>query len=396
MLAINGGSSSLKFAVFDRGRPLTRHTSGVIERIGQGRTRFSYDENVSGTKKTQFLTAPDHRRAADFLMHWLDGQIGLDRIAAVGHRLVHGGNRFFKPTRVTPPLLKELRHLSSFDPEHLPAELSLLESFHRRLPGLPQVACFDTAFHHDLPPVARRLPIPRRWEAKGVRRYGFHGLSYEFLLEELARVAGRRAARSRLVLAHLGNGASMAAVRGGKCRDTSMAFTTAAGLPMGTRSGDLDPGLMWYFARTEKMTPRQFNAMVNHESGLRGISGTSADMRDLLAREGTDPRAAEAVAFFCYQAQKWIGAYAAALGGIDTLVFAGGIGENSPAIRQRICAPLGFLGLRVAEAKNRKNSARISPPNSGVTVRVIRTDEEWVIARATREVLERRSKSSTP
>jgi acetate kinase len=269
----------------------------------------------------------------------------------------------------------------------LPSELILLETFHCHLPALPQVACFDTAFHHELPRVARMLPIPRRFEAKGVRRYGFHGLSYEYLLGELARIAGAKAAQGRLVLAHLGNGASMAAVQGGKSRDTSMAFTPAAGLPMSTRSGDLDPGLIWYLARTEKMTPRQFNEMVNKESGLLGISETSSDMRDLLAREAADVRAAEAVALYCYQAKKWIGAYAAALGGLDTLVFAGGIGENAPVVRARICDGLGFLGIKLNSKRNAKNAAVISTDASRVKVRVMRTDEELMIARSVCRVL---------
>ena len=227
-------------------------------------------------------------------------------------------------------MIEELHRLSAFDPDHMPEEILLAEAFHRQFPDLPQVACFDTAFHHDMPRVAQMLPIPRRYEAQGVRRYGFHGLSYEFLVGELARVAGTEAAQGRVILAHLGNGASLAAVRDGKSVDTSMSFTPASGVPMSTRSGDLDPGLIWYLARTEKMSAKQFNEMVNFQSGLLGISETSSDMRELLDRETQDVRAAEAVALFCYQVKKWIGAFAAALGGLDTLVFAGGIGENAP------------------------------------------------------------------
>jgi acetate kinase len=387
LLAINGGSSSLKFALFEQGESSTRRMTGQIERIGLRGACFSYRDGAHTSKKPQSLVAPNHRAAADFLIRWLNQHVGLKNIAAVGHRIVHGGNRFSAPTAVTPALLKELRRLSPFDLEHLPSELVLLETFHHRLPALPQVACFDTAFHHNLPRVARMLPIPRRFEVKGVRRYGFHGLSYEYLLGELARIAGAKAARGRLVLAHLGNGASMAAVKGGKSQDTSMAFTPAAGLPMSTRSGDLDPGLIWYLARTEKMTPRQFNEMVNKESGLLGISETSSDMRDLLANEAADVRAAEAVALFCYQARKWIGAYAAALGGLDTLVFAGGIGENAPDVRARICEGLGFLGIKISSSRNAKNVAVISTDASRVTVRVMRTDEELMIARSVCRVL---------
>jgi acetate kinase len=249
------------------------------------------------------------------------------------------------------------------------------------------VACFDTAFHHDLPRVARLLPIPRRYEAQGVRRYGFHGLSYAFLMEELARLAGSEAAQSRAILAHLGNGASLAAVHGGKSIDTSMGFTPVAGLVMSTRSGDLDPGLLWYLAGTEGLDAKRFNEMVNFESGLLGVSETSSDMHDLLDREAKDARAAEAVDLFCYQVKKWIGAFAAALGGLDTLVFAGGIGENAPEVRARICDGLEFLGIELEEKQNVANAGVISAAGSRVAVRVIHTDEEWMIAKTVCHVL---------
>jgi acetate kinase len=275
-----------------------------------------------------------------------------------------------------------LRQLSPFDPEHLPEEILLTEAFHRRFPHLTQIACFDTAFHHDMPRVAQLLPIPRRYEVAGVRRYGFHGLSYEFLREELVRLGDPAATTGRVILAHLGNGASLAAMRDGKSIDTSMGLTPTAGLVMSTRTGDLDPGLVWYLSRTEKMSAKQFNELANFQSGLLGVSETSSDMRELLAQEAGDVRAAEAVALFCYQAKKWIGAYAAALGGLDTLVFAGGIGENAPPVRARICEGLGFLGIELDETRNAKNAAVISTDASRATVRVIRTDEELMIARS--------------
>jgi acetate kinase len=238
-----------------------------------------------------------------------------------------------------------------------------------------------------MPRVAKLLPIPRRFDAKGIQRYGFHGLSYAYLMEELARVAGAEAIQGRVILAHLGNGASLAAVRKGKSIDTSMGFTPTAGLPMSTRSGDLDPGLAPYLERTEQITTKQFYEMINHESGLLGVSETSSDMRDLLAREAADVRAAEAVSLFCYQAKKWLGAYAAALGGLDTLVFSAGIGENCPSIRARICEGLGFLGLELHEARNAENAAVISTDASRVAVRVMRTDEELMIARSVGRIL---------
>jgi acetate kinase len=291
------------------------------------------------------------------------------------------------PELVTQELLDELHRIRPYDPDHLPREIELIETFRQRHPKLPQVACFDTAFHQTMPRVAKLLPIPRRFDAKGVQRYGFHGLSYAYLMEELARLGDPAASKGRVILAHLGNGASMAAVRDGKSMDTSMGFTPTAGLVMSTRSGDLDPGLAPYLARTEQMTTKQFYEMVNHKSGLLGVSETSSDMRDLVAQESHDVRAAEAVALFCYQAKKWIGSFAAALGGLDTLVFAGGIGENCPVIRTRICDGLGFLGIELNEARNAENAAVISTAASRATVRVIRTDEELMIARSVCRIL---------
>ena len=300
----------------------------------------------------------------------------------MGHRVVNGGAHYHEPHRVTQEMLDELRRISAYAPEHLPSEIDLIDLISERVPALPQVACFDTAFHRTMPRVAKILPIPRRFAAKGVERYGFHGLSYAFLMEELARVAGAGAAQGRVILSHLGNGASLAAVRGGKSIDTSMGFTPAAGVPMSTRSGDLDPGLVWYLAQTEHMSAQQFHQMVNHESGLLGVSETSADLRDLLGREADDVRAAEAVALFCYQVKKWIGAFAAALGGLDTLVFAGGIGENAPVIRARICEGLGFLGIQLDGVRNAAGEPVISADASHAQVRVIRTDEDVIIAKA--------------
>lgn len=358
-----------------------RGLSGKIDRVEMGGTTFAVNAPPARAQAPRRLVAADHGAAVVFLLDWLEARPDFASIRAVGHRVVHG-MRHSEPERITPRLLAELHRITPYDPAHLPREIGLIEAIRRRQPGLTQVACFDTAFHRTMPRLARLLPIPRRYQAKGVERYGFHGLSYSYLMEELGRI-DRASANGRVILAHLGNGASLAAVHRGRSIDTSMGFTPAAGLVMSTRSGDLDPGLLSFLARNEMMTPAQFERMVNRESGLLGISGTSSDMGDLLKREATDKRAAEAVALFCYQVKKWIGAYTAALGGLDTLVFSGGIGENSPVIRQRICAGLGFLGLRVEPARNARNAARISPAAGPVTVRVVRTDEELMIARAT-------------
>jgi acetate kinase len=279
-------------------------------------------------------------------------------------------------------LLRELRRIQPFDPEHLPLEIELMEELGRRHPRLRQVACFDTAFHREMPRVAKQIAVPRRFERLGLQRYGFHGLSCTWLMEELAHQQDHAASAGRVILAHLGNGASMTAVRDGNSIDTSMGFTPASGLVMGTRSGDLDPGMFSFLARAANMSARQVDHMLNHESGLLGLSQISSDVRELLAQESHDMRAAEALALFCYQARKCIGSYAAALGGLDALVFTGGIGENSPAIRERICAGLEFLGIDIDLERNGANEALISARDARVRVRVIRTDEELVIARA--------------
>src|SRR5512136_3191259 len=387
ILTINGGSSSIKFALFEAGAALRRILEGAIERIGLPETVLRVKGLNSADNYTRVVTAPDHTVAVGVLMDWIEERGGRDALTAVGHRVVHGGPKYSQPQRITPEMVEELHRLSPFDPEHLPEEIQLTEAFHRRFPDLPQVACFDTAFHHDLPRVAQLLPIPRRFEAQGVRRYGFHGLSYSFLMGELARLVGAEAAQGRVILAHLGNGASLAAVCDGKPMDTSMSFTPTAGVPMSTRSGDLDPGLVWYLARTEKMSAKQFNEMVNSQSGLLGVSETSSDMSDLLVRETKDVRAAEAVALFCYQVKKWIGAFAAALGGLDTVVFTGGIGENAFQVRARICDGLEFLGVRLDSKKNRAGAPVISAAASRVAVRVMRTDEERMIAKTVCRVL---------
>ena len=381
LLTINAGSSSLKFALFRRDETPARLFSGAFDRIGLPQARLRLVEAKGGAAEQRAVEVPRHADCVPLLLDLLEARGVGGRVRAVAHRVVHGGTYTQPALEVTPAVLATLRRFRAFDPDHLPAELALIQACAAHFPGTPQLACLDTAFHRELPRVAQLLPIPRRYFEAGVRRYGFHGLSYGYLLEELARLAGPEAARGRLLLAHLGNGASMAAVRGGTCLDTSMAFTPAAGLVMSSRSGDLDPGLIAYLAREEGMTVHQFNTMVNTASGLLGVSETSPDVRDLLEREAADPRAAEALQLFCYQARKWIGALAAVLGGLDTLVFAGGIGENSTVMRERICAGLTFLGVTLDPERNAASAPVISREGAAAVVRIIRTDEELAMAR---------------
>ncbi len=393
ILTVNVGSSSLKFAVFRANHEPARVLAGNFERVGLADAQLSVSDVAAGSEERFAVSAPDHAACVPRLMNLLADKTNLGTDTAIGHRVVHGGPHFSEPQRITLEMIAELRRLSLFAPEHLPAEIAVMEEFGRRCPQAPQVACFDTAFHHDLPRVAQLLPIPRRYFTQGVRRYGFHGLSYSYLMGELERVAGGTAAKGRIILAHLGNGASLAAVREGRCLDTTMGFTPAAGLPMSTRAGDLDPGLVAYLARAEKMSADQFNEMINAKSGLLGVSEISSDVRDLLKLEKTDTRAAEALALFCYQVKKWIGAFTAALGGLDTLVFAGGIGENSAVLRARICEGLGFLGVALDPARNDKNASVVTKNGGRVAVRVIRTDEELLIARSVFELLARRDET---
>ncbi len=387
VLAVNGGSSSIKFALFAVGQNAnaepSRISSGEIERIGLPGTALVVAGGDGQTSQRRGIAAADHEQAAESLIDWLSQQIADERLVGVGHRIVHGGTKLAEHQIVTDALVAEMKRAIPLDPSHMPREIALVEAFARRLPGVPQIACFDTAFHRDLPTVAKLLPIPRRFFDAGVRRYGFHGLSYAYLLGELTRIAPREAS-GRVVFAHLGSGASLAAVNGGQPIDTSMAFTPTAGLVMGTRPGDLDPGLLVYLMREQNFPPEKLDEWLNRECGLLGVSASSSDVRDLLAASDGDPRAAEAIDLFCYQVKKWIGAYAAALGGLDALVFSAGIGEHSAEIRRRICEGMDFLGIKLDDKRNAAASGKsraISSHDSRVEVRVIPTDEEIVIAR---------------
>jgi acetate kinase len=386
ILTINTGSSSLKVALYAAGRDETRILSSEVERIGVPGGRFRLTDAHGATLVDQGGDLPDHGAALGVALAGLRRfrpELDLD---AAGHRVVHGGIHYSEPQRVTPELIATLRRLIPIAPDHMPQAVQAIQAAVEAYPGLPQVACFDTAFHRHMPRTAQLYPLPRYLADEGVVRYGFHGLSYESILRELRALAPREA-EGRVVIAHLGNGASMAAVRGGIGIDTTMGFTPAGGLMMGTRPGDLDPGVLLYLLVERGMTPAAANELVNQKAGLLGVSGIGADMRDLLGKEATDAQAAEAITLFCYQAKKYLGALVAVLGGLDTLVFTGGIGEHAPSVRLRICEGLDFLGIRIDPDRNTAHAPAISREGGPVTVRVLRTDEDLMIARHTRELL---------
>lgn len=386
VLTINGGSSSIKFAIYQVTGTMSQVLNGQIENIGTTNCVLNFINKISDQKEQISIKAVDYKTAIHFQIDWLEKQLDFSCIEAIGHRIVHGFQHT-KPQKITPKFLTELKAISSYDPEHLPEEIMLIECFQKRYPLMVQIACFDTAFHTTMPSVAQLLPIPRRYFNMGIKRYGFHGLSYAYLLEQLENMAGNKVANGKIIMAHLGNGASLASVKNGKSVDTSMGFTPASGLLMGTRSGDLDPGVAWYLMQFEKLNPQQFNHLINHESGLLGISETCADMRGLLKIQATDSRAAEAIELFCYQTKKQIGAYVAVLGGLETLVFSGGIGEHTPEVRSQICDGLEFLGIELCEIKNMNNAPIISTEKSKVTVYVIPTNEELMIAKLVCSIL---------
>lgn len=382
VLVINGGSSSIKFAIYRITDQIQKEIDGKIARIGLSEAKWTVKSAKHSVDSE--IGRLDYKSAVKYLMDWLDREGEMEGIKAIGHRVVHG-MRFTKPETITNEVLEELRRISRFDPEHLPGEIELIEAFSRHYPLIMQIGFFDTAFHSGMPLEAKMMPIPRRYEALGVKRYGFHGLSYEYLLSQLRKVAGEEKALGRVILAHLGNGASMAAVRGGVGVDTTMGFTPTGGMPMSTRTGDMDPSIAWYMMEFEKMGPGRFNDLVNKESGLLGISEISGDMEELLKSD--DERAKEAVEYFCYHARKWVGAFVGVLGGLDVLVFSGGIGENAPQIRSKICEGLRFLGVEVDEGLNRQNATLISLPERPVSIYVLKTDEQWVIAEGLKRIL---------
>ena len=387
ILTINGGSSSIKFALYKKGNGLQQLFSGAIENIGTENTQLKFINPATNLKKSQNIKVEGHANAANYLINFLENEDGFQSVIAIGHRVVHGMNRTL-PEQIKDELIEELKQISPYTPEHLPSEIELIEVFGKRFPNAIQIACFDTSFHSSMPLLANLLPIPRRYHSQGIQRYGFHGLSYTWIMDELKRIEDSAADHGKIIIAHLGNGASMVAIKDGKSIDTSMGFTPASGLMMGTRTGDLDPGLAFYLIETESLAPNQFSELVNHQSGLLGVSETSSDMRELIKSQHFDSRAAEAIELFCYQAKKCIGSFAAVLDGLDTLIFTGGICENSPEVREWVCHGLSFLGIELNEKRNKENEAVISSKNSLVSVRVIKTNEELMIAILVNNVLE--------
>jgi len=387
-LTINAGSSSIKFCLFDA-ETLTQKYAGALSGIGFASTTFTVS---GGQQLSEEVVAADHLVAWQIIRNWITQNIVAEQITAIGHRVVHGGPQFSSSCLINDEVVSALQKVVPLDPEHLPTELSLIEQVEKDFSKLPQIACFDTAFFHDLPTVSRLLPLPRRLETEGLRHYGFHGLSYSYLLEEFGRVAGQTAAKGKIIFAHLGNGASLAAIEAGKPIDTSMGLTPAGGVPMSTRSGDLDPGILTYLAAQKNLSPEQLQHMIGFESGLLGISETTADMKQLLSLEAEDPRAQDAVDIFCYHVKKYIGAYAAALGGLNSLVFSGGIGEVSAPVRARICQGLEFLGITLDDERNQTNAECISTDGTKVGVHVLPTNEAVTIARDMQRLINKTGK----
>jgi acetate kinase len=379
ILCLNGGSSSLKYAVYrisDGGEE--RVFSGAIEAIGAegGRAWLRAGDKVLSDQSGSFA---NHAEAVRAMFAALKTQ-GVTELAAAGHRIVHGGPKFTAPQRIDDRLKAALRELIPFAPLHLPSQVAMIEAVAAHFPDLPQVACFDTAFHSRMPEVAQRFALPGKLWEQGIKRYGFHGLSYEYVVRKLGDELGQRA-----VIAHLGNGSSMVALRDGVSIDTSMGMTPTGGFMMGTRSGDLDPGVLVHLLGAG-YSAEKLEALLNHEAGLLGVSGQSSEMKVLLEKRKTEPAAALAVQMFCYQARKFIGAFAAALGGLDTLVFTGGIGEHAATVRAEICSGLQYLGVALDGAANNRNAEVISAAGGRCVVRVVETDEDLMIARHTRSV----------
>jgi len=382
VLTMNRGSATLKSTLYEVGRDPGKRAEALVSiSVAYSYTtsaRLKIIDANGATLLDSSVKGTDSNAALQAMFAWLDKHEYLSGLKAAGHRLVHGGARYTEPQRITPKFLTALEKLVPLDPDHLPAAIKEIKFVAKKFQKLAQVACFDTAFHSSLPTVAKMYALPRRFYDEGFRRYGFHGLSFEYIVGELRKLDAKLAA-GRVIVAHLGSGASMVALQDGKSMDTSMGFTPLEGLVMSARSGDVDPGLLLYLLAEKKMSAKQAGTLLNKRSGLLGVSGSTGDMRELLEKAPRDVPATESIDLFCYRAKKCVGAYAAALGGLDALVFTGGIGERAPAIRQRICGGLDFLGIRLDAVRNTANAPVISATDSRVNVRVIQTNEDLMI-----------------
>jgi acetate kinase len=383
---MNRGSATLKSTLYEIGARDEALLSISVDYGAAAKAHLKITDPSGATLLDSSVKGKDSNAALEAIFTWLQEHEYLEGLKAAGHRLVHGGARYTKPQRITPKFLSALEKLVPLDPDHLPAAIRGIRFVAKRFPKLAQVACFDTAFHSSLPTVAKMYALQRRFYDQGIRRYGFHGLSYEFIVGELRKLDAKLTA-GRVIVAHLGSGASIVALQNGKSMDTSMGFTPLEGLVMSARSGDVDPGLLLYLLAEKKMSAKEAGSLLNKQSGLLGVSGITGDMRTLLEKANQDPHAAEAIDSFCYRAKKYIGAYAAALGGLDALVFTGGIGERAPAVRARICNGLDFLGIHLDVKQNEANAPVISTKDSRVNVRVIQTNEDLMIAQHVKAVL---------
>lgn len=383
-LTVNVGSSSLKVALYQMDECESRLLTGKVDGIGSDSAQLIIKDEAGNTVADSSLGQVDHSNGLRAFLDWLRSQEEYNHIDGIGHRVVHGGSQFSAPALLTPEVLAALKQKEQLAPDHIPNECAAIEAAMDVFPLTGQVVCFDTAFHRTMPPIAQAYPFERSLETQGVIKYGFHGLSYEYIMTCL----DPDESQGRVVIAHLGNGASMVAVRNGRSVDTTMGFTPAGGLMMGTRSGDLDPGVLFYLMRQRGLTVEEIDRVVNHESGLYGVSGTSSDVRALMAAaSGGDQRAAFALDLFCYVARKFLGSLTAVLGGLDTLVFTGGIGENAAQIRASICAGMEYLGMRIDAERNAGSNRVISAEGSPVKICVIKTNEELMIARHTAQLL---------
>ena len=390
VLTLNAGSSSIKFSLFEVGESssLRLVSRGVVEGIDAA-PHFVVSDPADTVLAEQSWLDPrqSFQSLLEKVIDWAETHLGADRHIAVGHRVVHGGPDHHRPERVTPDLLAALDRLTPLAPLHEPRNIAPMRAIAAARPNLPQIACFDTAFHHTMPAVATRFGLPRAYERAGVRRYGFHGLSYEYIAGRLREVAPELA-KGRVIAAHLGNGASLCALLGGRSVDTTMGFSTLDGLVMGTRAGNLDPGVILYLEEERGLTAKQVETLLYQQSGLLGVSGgIASDMCALLA--SADVHAKEAIELFVFRIAREIGALTSSLGGLDGLVFTAGIGEHAPAIRAMVCARLGWLGVTFDREANGRNAALISAPRSRVAVRIMPTDEEAMLARHTVDAIRR-------